>query len=142
MRPRPRLPAILLTVAVALASTGAAAQPRPGPLAVPAPAAALVADPDPWVSLDKALHFSASAALAGGGYGLGALASDHAPTCLALGAALALSAGAAKEAFDAAGHGTPSWRDLAWNVVGATFGLALALSVDAAARPESFGPRR
>ena len=139
---RTRAAALLAAASVALASSGAAAQARPGPLAVPAPAAALAVDPDPWVGPDKVLHFSASAALAGGGYGLGALAGGSAPTRLAFGAALALGAGAAKEALDAAGHGTPSWRDVAWDVLGATFGLAFALSVDVAARPESFGSPR
>jgi putative lipoprotein len=146
---------VLLAAAIALASGDAAAQRRPGPGAPPPspsrtltpgagqldPAPAPIA-PDAWVGRDKALHLCATAALAGGGYGLGSLAMEGAPGRLALGAALALGAGAGKEALDGAGFGTPSFRDLLWDVIGATFGLAFALSVDVAARPASFDPRR
>ncbi|MCC6555045.1 MAG: hypothetical protein IT372_18920 [Polyangiaceae bacterium] len=155
--------ALLAAAAVALSSGVAPAQGRPGPVATHAPAAALqVAPRDPWTGTDKALHLGVSAALAGAGYGLGAAATDAAPGRLAIGAALALGAGAAKEALDAGlgaqgapswgarpgapsvGRwlGTPSWRDLLWDAVGSAFGLALALSVDVAARPAAFGSQR
>ncbi|WP_437809638.1 hypothetical protein [Sorangium sp. So ce1078] len=95
-------------------------------------------DPDPWFGDDKARHFCASIALAGGGYALGALATDDTHGRLALGAAVALGAGLAKEAFDAAGHGTPSFRDLVWDALGTSAGLALSAWFDLAAAPISF----
>ncbi|WP_437965789.1 hypothetical protein WMF04_40130 [Sorangium sp. So ce260] len=95
-------------------------------------------DPDPWFGDDKARHFCASIALAGGGYALGALATDDTHGRMALGAAVALGAGLAKEAFDAAGHGTPSFRDLVWDALGTSAGLALSVWFDLAAAPISF----
>lgn len=95
---------------------------------------AKAADPDPWWGPDKALHFGASAALAAGGYGLGALAfEDYAPR-LALGASVALAAGATKEILDVAGLGDPSFRDLAWDVLGTAVGIGITLSIDFAIR--------
>ncbi|WP_129352507.1 YfiM family protein [Sorangium cellulosum] len=121
--------------------------PAAPPLVSPAPAApplvqstsqALTRDPDPWFGPDKALHFCASAALAGGGYALGALATEDVAGRLAAGAVLALGAGLAKEALDAAGAGTPSWRDLAWDALGASVGLGLSVWFDLAVMPVSF----
>ncbi|MGK4002347.1 hypothetical protein WMF31_06975 [Sorangium sp. So ce1036] len=125
--------------------------PSPAPLAPPlvSPASAapppvqstsqaLTRDPDPWFGPDKALHFCASAALAGGGYALGALATEDVASRLAAGAVLALGAGLAKEALDAAGAGTPSWRDLAWDALGASVGLGLSVWFDLAVMPVSF----
>ncbi|WP_433929138.1 hypothetical protein AB3662_36545 [Sorangium cellulosum] len=93
---------------------------------------------DPWFGDDKARHFGASMALAGGGYALGALATDDLHGRIALGAALALGAGLAKEAYDAAGHGTPSFRDLVWDALGTTAGLGLSVWFDLAATPIPF----
>jgi putative lipoprotein len=92
------------------------------------------ADPDPWLGPDKALHFGASAAIAGGGYAFGAvLFEDYAPR-VGLATGLALSAGVTKEALDAAGLGRPSWRDLAWDVFGTAVGVGIALAIDVAIR--------
>lgn len=93
---------------------------------------------DPWFGDDKARHFCASLALAGGGYALGALATDDLGGRIALAAALALGAGLAKEAYDAAGHGTPSFRDLAWDALGTSAGLGLSVWFDLAATPIAF----
>ncbi|WP_437731877.1 hypothetical protein [Sorangium sp. So ce1335] len=90
---------------------------------------------DPWFGDDKARHLCASIALAGGGYALGALASDDIRTRIAVGAAIALGAGLAKEAYDAAGNGTPSFRDLVWDALGTTAGLGLSVWFDLAATP-------
>lgn len=87
-------------------------------------------DPDPWFGRDKALHFSASAALAIGGYGVGALAFDTRPPRFALGAGIALAAGVGKELWDWSGHGDASWRDLTWDMVGTAAGLAIAWAAD------------
>lgn len=138
MQPRAR------RLALALAPLGVAASLAlaPGVASAQQPPPARAADPDPWTGPDKALHFTASAALAGGGYGLGALGMDGVPGRLALGAALALALGAAKEGLDAAGYGTPSWRDFAWDVTGAAFGLMFSFSIDQAARPARHVPAR
>lgn len=139
-RLRLRLPLITCLTAVALVLAPGAAAASP-PLRTPAIQLRAPA-PEAWVGTDKALHFTAAAALAGGGYALGALGLDAAPGRLAVGAGLAFSAGAAKEALDAAGLGTPSWRDLAWDVAGIAFGLLLSASIDYAARPAWFGAAR
>jgi putative lipoprotein len=89
---------------------------------------------DAWLGPDKALHFTASASLAAGGWGAGALLSEDVRVRALAGAGLALGAGAAKEAWDWATYGRPSARDMAWNAVGATTGLLLSWTVDVALR--------
>ena len=85
---------------------------------------------EPWWGPDKALHFGLSAAIAAGGYGVGVAAFDgHTGGALVLGAGLSLGAGFAKETLDAAGLGTPSYKDLLWDVLGTTVGLGVALVV-------------
>ena len=91
---------------------------------------ARAADPDPWFGRDKALHFSLSAALATGGYGAMALATDDRRVRLAVGGGFAFSLGIAKELWDLSGHGDASWRDLTWDAVGTVTGLAFAAAVD------------
>ena len=91
---------------------------------------ARAADPDPWFGRDKALHFSASAFLASGGYGVTALVSEDRRVRLAVGGGFAFSVGIAKELWDLSGHGDPSWRDLTWDALGTVTGLALAGVVD------------
>jgi uncharacterized protein YfiM (DUF2279 family) len=85
---------------------------------------------DPWLGPDKALHFSLSAALAGGGYALGAALFEEVPPRLAMGAGLALGLGIAKELYDLTGAGTPSWKDLTWDAIGVATGLAIAWAID------------
>jgi putative lipoprotein len=98
--------------------------------ASPARAQTAPADPDPWFGKDKALHFGASAVIAGGGYAIGAAIFPSRGAALALGGGLALGAGTARELADLAGLGTPSWRDFFWDVAGTIVGLAVAWSVD------------
>src|SRR5262245_29855888 len=105
-------------------------------LAVPASARADSNDPDPWWAPDKALHFGASAAIAAGGYGIATQIWDDVGPRIAFGAGVALAAGAAKEAADAAGLGHPSWRDFTWDILGTAVGVGLALSIDLATRTE------
>jgi putative lipoprotein len=95
------------------------------------------ADPpaDPFFGRDKALHFGFSAALAAGGYGLSALVVDGKADRIAIGATFALGAGYSKEVVDALGFGTPSWKDLAWDVIGTAVGLGISVAVDAAFTP-------
>lgn len=93
------------------------------------------ADPaDPWWGPDKALHFGASAAIAGGGYALASPLVDGFAERIAIGAGLALTAGVSKELIDLAGHGDPSFRDLTWDVIGTVVGVGLAFSIDLAIR--------
>ena len=94
------------------------------------PTAARAAEPDPWLGRDKMLHLGVSAALAAGGYSAGSLVWDGTGERLAAGAGLSLALGVAKELADLAGYGHPSWRDLAWDVVGTGAGLLVAWSVD------------
>jgi putative lipoprotein len=90
---------------------------------------------DEWFGRDKALHFSAAAGLAAGGYAVGtALWSPPRLPAVALGGGLALGLGAAKEGWDALGHGDPSWKDFTWDAIGAVCGLAVAYAVDWAVR--------
>jgi putative lipoprotein len=93
-------------------------------------AAAHADERDPWFGRDKAYHFSISAALAAGGYGVTRSLTDDRSTCLALGGALALTAGAGKELYDLSGRGDPSLRDLTWDVLGTATGLLLTWAVD------------
>jgi putative lipoprotein len=95
-----------------------------------APGRASAQERDPWFGRDKALHFSASAVLATGGYGAGALIWPRVPPRLATGAAVALSAGIGKEILDRYTGGDPSLRDLTWDLVGTATGLAVAWAID------------
>jgi putative lipoprotein len=88
------------------------------------------ADPDPWLGEDKLLHFSASATAAGLGYGVSSLFVAPRWQRATIGATGALFLGVGKEAYDATGHGVPSWRDLTWDVIGTAVGTGLAFSID------------
>lgn len=94
------------------------------------PAGARAAEYDPWLGPDKALHFSLSAGLAGGGYAVSSAFVDEPVHRLLIGGSFALGLGVAKELYDATGAGTPSWKDLAWDVVGTVTGLAVAWTID------------
>jgi len=108
--------ALLILVFIALGTAGARAAD----------------DDDPWLSRDKALHFSAGAALAGGGYATSALVFETRGKRILSGLAVALAAGAAKEWRDRAVGGTASWRDFAWDGVGAAAGVTIAWLLDRA----------
>ena len=89
------------------------------------------AEPDPWLGRDKALHFAAAAGIAGAGYGVTTAFARDRWKALAVGGGAALAAGALKEGYDATGPGDPSWKDFAWDVLGAAVGLAIAWGIDA-----------
>ncbi|MCA9674948.1 MAG: hypothetical protein KC464_07940, partial [Myxococcales bacterium] len=91
-----------------------------------------VARADDWLGRDKALHFGASATLAVGGYAVSTIWLERHDQRAGAGAAVALSAGVAKELWDATGRGDPSWKDLTWDVVGTVVGVAVSLLVDRA----------
>lgn len=85
---------------------------------------------DDWFGRDKALHFGASATLAAGGYGVSSIWLDEEWERATAGLTVSLAAGAAKEIWDAAGHGDPSWKDATWDLAGAAVGVAIALLAD------------
>lgn len=91
---------------------------------------ARAADPDPWLGADKFKHAGLSAAIAAGGYTVGAFVFDARGHALILGGGIALAAGIGKETLDLAGYGDPSWKDLTWDVIGTVLGLAVAWGVD------------
>ena len=95
-------------------------------------ASAPAADADPWLGQDKALHLAVSAGIAGAGYGVTTVFAHDRWKAFAIGGGAAVAAGALKEAYDATGHGDPSWKDFSWDVLGAALGLAIAWGVDAA----------
>ena len=109
----PRLLLVLLAVA-SVVSTSAPAN----------------AEDDPWWGEDKALHFSFSAVIAAGGYGVAVPFTEERWHRALFGGGLAIAAGGAKEAYDATGAGNPSYRDFTWDVVGAATGVGLALLLD------------
>lgn len=85
---------------------------------------------DPWWGQDKALHFSACFMLAGDGYATSAVLSKNDGHRWLAGFGLAMAAGAGKEAYDKAGGGDASVRDLAWDVVGGATGAAISWLID------------
>lgn len=99
-----------------------------------AAAAGPVADPDPWLATDKALHFGVSAGIASASYAVSAAVFDARGHALLVAGGVTLAAGAGKELLDFAGFGTPSWKDFAADVAGTLVGLAIAWSIDLAAR--------
>lgn len=92
----------------------------------------------PWFERSEFLHFAASAEIATNGYTLGAAFSPDRRVRLASGAALALTAGFAKELYDLAAYGDFSWRDIGWDVLGVATGLLISWLVDRLL----FAPRR
>jgi putative lipoprotein len=99
-------------------------------LAGPRVACADSANADPWFGRDKLIHFSASGSLAVVGYAGASMLTENRPTRIGAGAALAVSAGVAKELWDLDGHGDASWRDLSWDLIGAATGLLVSVGVD------------
>ncbi len=85
---------------------------------------------DDWLGADKALHATVSAGLGVGGYALASLVWRPPPVRLVAGFGLALSVGVAKELVDLTGFGDASWRDLAWDAVGASLGALAAMGLD------------
>jgi putative lipoprotein len=94
------------------------------------PGSTRAADADPWFGPDKVLHFAASGSLAMVGYAGAAMITTRRPERAGVGAGLAIGAGVAKELWDLDGHGDASWRDLTWDLVGATTGVLVALAID------------
>jgi putative lipoprotein len=87
---------------------------------------------DPFWGPDKALHFAVAGTIAGVGYAATTAATDDRWKAFAIGGGAALGAGALKEGLDAAGMGDPSWKDFAWDAIGAVCGLGAAWLIDVA----------
>ena len=100
---------------------------------------ASAAERDPWLGPDKAKHFGASAIIASGAYGASAPLTSSRTARAIVGGTVAFAAGLAKEGWDLAGHGDPSFRDLTWDAIGTGVGVALALVIDLAVRPREVG---
>jgi len=79
---------------------------------------------------DKALHFGVSAGVSIGAYAASTLFLNEPWQRAVFASATTLSLGAAKEGWDALGHGTPSYADFAWDVAGTSVGVSIALTVD------------
>ena len=94
---------------------------------------------DAWIGRDKALHFTAGTALAGGGYYLGAVMFESRDRRIVTGLSLAMGAGALKELHDRASGGSASRRDVTWDAVGAATGVTIGWLIDRArgGRPAS-----
>ncbi len=85
---------------------------------------------DAWWGPDKARHLGLAALFAPVGYAaVGLRTDDRLPRFLG-GVGLSLSLGVAKEVYDLAGGGSPSWRDLTWSAVGALGGALVAFGID------------
>lgn len=85
---------------------------------------------DDWFGPDKTLHFAVCTGVSGGTYALSALVLEDRTWRFVTGAGAAIALGAAKEAADATGSGTPSWRDFTWDVAGALTGSLTAYLID------------
>lgn len=88
------------------------------------------ADDDPWFGPDKALHFSLSALIAGGGYAAAVPITEDRRWRVAAGAGLAVAAGAGKEIADRYDGGDASWRDFTWDLIGTATGVGIAWLID------------
>ncbi|HMP97045.1 MAG TPA: hypothetical protein PKA51_09005 [Kiritimatiellia bacterium] len=80
---------------------------------------------DAW-GADKRKHFVASALIGAGATAVAAQRNDTGDAA-AMGFSVALAAGLAKEGYDLYGKQTCwSWKDLVWDVLGASVGVSLA----------------
>jgi putative lipoprotein len=107
---------------------------RRSPLSVAAGALALTlarpAAADEFFGPDKLLHFGVSAGISLGAYGVSTLFLNEPWQRALFAGAFTLSLGAGKEAWDAAGHGEPSWQDFAWDAAGTGAGVGIAFTID------------
>jgi putative lipoprotein len=92
---------------------------------------------DEWWGVDKALHFGAGFGLSAAGYGIGIACWDHRLAASGLALGIGVGAAGAKESLDAAGLGSPSWKDFTWTLIGTALGIGVSLSFDAALRGPS-----
>lgn len=84
---------------------------------------------DKWFAADKAKHFGAGAAIAGGGYGIAMPLTKRTRWRLVLGTSAGVGAAAGKELRDRA-RGRGSWRDFTWTSGGTATGVFIAWVID------------
>jgi uncharacterized protein YfiM (DUF2279 family) len=87
---------------------------------------------DKWFAADKAKHFSAGAALAGGGYAASVPLTKRRGWRVTIGTSVGLAAAGAKEFRDRRRKGSGSWRDFAWTAGGTATGVLVAWVIDKA----------
>ena len=92
--------------------------------------AARADDADPWFGRDKFAHFVVATSLATETYVIAVNNTGARWHAIAIGAGVTLAVGAGKEGWDALGHGNASWRDFAWDAIGAAAGLGVAWGLD------------
>lgn len=97
-------------------------------LSIAAPASA---EQDPWWGPDKKLHFAYSIGLAGSGYLASVPWVEDLQTRALVGSGFSLFVGVGKEVYDWTGRGTPSWKDVTWDVLGTALGVGISVSLDA-----------
>jgi uncharacterized protein YfiM (DUF2279 family) len=84
---------------------------------------------DKWFAADKAKHFAAGAAFAGGGYALAVPFTKRRGWRVTIGTSVGLTAAAGKELRDRRRKGG-SWRDFAWTAGGTATGVLIAWVID------------
>lgn len=82
---------------------------------LPAPAR----DQDRWIAPDKVKHFFSAAFVQSVSYGALRTMGAGNGSALVGASAVTVAVSVGKEVWDAQGHGTPSVRDVAWDVAGA-----------------------
>ena len=87
---------------------------------------------DKWFAADKAKHFGAGAALAGGAYAVSLPLTTRRGWRVTIGTSVGLAAGAGKEFRDRRRKGSGSWRDFAWTAGGTATGVLVAWVIDKA----------
>ncbi|HUP41421.1 MAG TPA: hypothetical protein VM115_14955 [Vicinamibacterales bacterium] len=87
---------------------------------------------DKWFAADKAKHFGAGAALAGGAYAVSVPVTKRKRWRIAIGTTVGLAAAGGKELRDGSRKRSASWRDIAWTAGGTATGVLLAWVIDKA----------
>ena len=81
---------------------------------------------DPWFSSDKLYHFTVAGGISAGVTLAAEKNGVHESSAPIVGISTAISLGATKEYYDSEGTGTFwSWKDMVWNMLGATAGSYL-----------------
>lgn len=101
---------------------------------------AATANADEWWGPDKALHLAVSTGISASSYAVAAAFTERRELRILSGVGTSLLLGAAKEGYDALGYGDPSWRDFAWDALGAGVGTAIAYALDCAFFGSSSSP--
>lgn len=86
---------------------------------------------DKWFAADKAKHFGAGAALAGGAYAASVPLTTRRGWRVTIGTSVGLAAAGGKEFRDRRRNGG-SWRDFAWTAGGTATGVLVAWVIDKA----------